>query len=114
MTMFSSCPGNMWSARSSAPVHQIHNQPLKVVMWFPRCRSQRGTHPSDHPVRSAQHTFVDSTGTTGATWRGHQPGQRDTALSALRHVPVSSVAMPPNARRSGVFIARWRGPRYSP
>jgi hypothetical protein len=59
MTMFSSCPGNMWSARSSAPVHQIHNQPLKVVMWFPRCRSQRGTHPSDHPVRSAQHTFVD-------------------------------------------------------
>jgi hypothetical protein len=27
MTMFSSCPGNMWSARSSAPVHQIHNQP---------------------------------------------------------------------------------------
>jgi hypothetical protein len=29
MTMFSSCPGNMWSARSSAPVHQIHNQPAQ-------------------------------------------------------------------------------------
>jgi len=52
--------------------------PLKVVMWFPRCRSQRGTHPSDRPVRSAQHTFVDRRAPQG-------PLGADTNLDNLVH-----------------------------
>jgi hypothetical protein len=41
MTMFSSCPGNMWSARSSAPVHQIHNQPAEGGDVVPALQSAR-------------------------------------------------------------------------